>query len=355
VTAAAIAREVGIGDHDSAVLTGEELERIGDAELDALLREGGEVVFARSSPEAKLRIAEALRAEGQIVAMTGDGVNDAPALRRADIGVAMGRSGTDVAREASTVVLTDDNFATIVAAIEAGRRVYDNIRKFILYIFAHATPEVAPFLVFALSGGKIPLPLTVMQLLAFDVGTETLPALALGREPAEPGLMQRPPRPRSEGVIRPPMLTRAWLFLGLICAVLAMSGFFFVLLRAGWQPGDRVGHGHPLHHAYLKATTMTFLGMVVGQIGTAFAARTEHASLRSVGVFTNRLLLWGIAFELVLAAILIYVPVFQSLLATAPLSPVELLFVAPFPFIVWGADEVRRWLIRRRQRLSGTC
>ena len=348
VAGAAIAREVGIGVDSLPVTTGERLDRMSDQELDRLLRDGGEMVFARASPEAKLRIAEALRAEGEVVAMTGDGVNDAPALRRADIGVAMGRSGTDVAREASTMVLTDDNFATIVAAVEGGRRVYDNIRKFILYIFAHATPEVTPFLVFALSGGKIPLPLTVLQLLAFDVGTETLPALALGREPAEPGLMQRPPRPRSEGVIRPPMLLRAWLFLGLICALLSMAGYFFVLLRAGWHPGDPVGHGDPLHHAYLTATTMTFFGMVAGQIGTAFAARTDRASLRSVGVFTNRLLLWGIAFELVLAAVLIYAPPFQALLATAALSPAELLFALPFPFIVWGADELRRYLIRRR-------
>jgi magnesium-transporting ATPase (P-type) len=333
ITATAIARELGISDAESVVMTGEELERIGDSELDALLRTSREMVFARAAPEAKLRIAEALR-EGQVVAMTGDGVNDAPALRRADIGVAMGKSGTDVAREASTMVLTDDNFATIVAAVEAGRRVFDNIRKFILYIFAHATPEVTPVVVFALSGGKVPLPLTVMQLLAFDVGTETLPALALGREPAEPGLMERPPRPRSEGVIRPPMLLRAWLFLGLICAVLQMAGFFFVLLRAGWQPGDPTGQVTPLHQAYLTATTMTFLGMIVGQIGTAFAARTEHASLRSVGVFSNRLLLWGIGFELVLAAVIIYFPPFQALLATAPLSPVELLFVVPYPFIV---------------------
>jgi calcium-translocating P-type ATPase len=348
VTGAAIARQVGIGDASSPVTTGEELERMNDSELDRLLRGGEEIVFARASPEAKLRIAEALQAEGEVVAMTGDGVNDAPALRRADIGVSMGQSGTDVAREASTMVLTDDNFATIVTAVQGGRRVYDNIRKFILYIFAHATPEVTPFLVFALSGGRIPLPLTVLQLLAFDVGTETLPALALGREPAEPGLMQRPPRPRSEGVIQPPMLLRAWLFLGLICACLQMAGYFFVMLRGGWHLGAPVHRGTPLHHVYVTATTMTFFGMIMGQIGTAFAARTDRASLRSVGVFSNPLLLWGIAFELALAAILIYVPLFQELLATAPLSPVELLFTLPFPFIVWGADELRRYLIRRR-------
>jgi calcium-translocating P-type ATPase len=348
LTAAAIARRVGIAGDKPTVVTGEELELMSEAELDELLREGSELIFARSSPEAKLRIADALRAEKHVVAMTGDGVNDAPALRRADIGVAMGRSGTDVAREASTMVLTNDNFATIVVAIAAGRRVYDNIRKFLLYIFAHTTPEVTPFLVFALGGGSIPLPLTVPQLLAFDVGTETLPALALGREPAEPGLMRQPPRRRSESIIRPPMLLRAWLFLGVICAVLAIGGFFWVLVRAGWHPGDPTGEGHPLHPAYEQATTMTFLGMVMGQIGTAFAARTERASLRSVGVGSNRLLLWGILFELVVAALLIYAPPFQGLLGTAALTPGMLLFVAPFPFIVWGADELRRWMLRQR-------
>ncbi len=351
-TAAEISRRLGIGGADPMVVSGEELDAMDERELDALLGENRELIFARSSPEAKVRIADALRAEGHVVAMTGDGVNDAPALRRADIGVAMGRSGTDVAREAATMVLTDDNFATIVAAIAAGRRVFENVRKFILYIFAHATPEVIPFLVFALSGGAIPLPLTVLQILAIDLGTEILPALALGREPAEPGLMERPPRPPSEGVIRRPLLYRAWVFLGLIEALLVMSGFFFVLLRAGWSPGDDVSGGQPLHSDYLTATTMTFVGIVVCQIGTAFAARTERASLRSVGVLTNPLLLWGIAFELAFTAAIVYVPPLQDLFHTAGLGMYELLFLAPFPFIVWGADELRRAHQRTRTASS---
>jgi magnesium-transporting ATPase (P-type) len=191
----------------------------------------------------------------------------------------------------AALVLTDDNFATSVVAIEAGRQVYDNVRKFIQYIFAHATPEVAPFLVFALAGGAIPLPLTVLQLLAFDVGSETLPSLALGRDPIEPGSMQRPPRPHSESVIQRPMLVRAWLFLGVMVAGLSLTVYFYVMTQAGWHPGDPVGAGHPLHHAYLQATTMTFLGMIAGQIGTAFAVRTRRSSLRSIGVFSNRYLL----------------------------------------------------------------
>jgi calcium-translocating P-type ATPase len=347
LTAAAVAHRVGIGVGSRQVVTGEQLDRMSELNLDRLLHSRDEIIFARTSPEAKLRIADALRAEGHVVAMTGDGVNDAPALHSADIGVAMGRSGTDVAREAATMVLTDDNFATIVAAVEAGRVVYDNVRKFILYIFTHATPEVVPFLVYALARGAVPLPLTVLLLLTFDVGTETLPALALGREPAEPGTMQRSPRPRRENIIQAGLLTRAWLFLGVLVAGLSMGGFFYVLLHAGWQPGAPTGPGHALHHAYLQATTMTFVGMVMGQVGTAFAARTERAPLRSVGVFTNRYLLGGITAALALAALVVYLPLLHSLLGTASIPPHILVIALPFPFIVWGADEIRRYLVRR--------
>jgi magnesium-transporting ATPase (P-type) len=253
----------------------------------------------------------------------------------------MGVAGTEVAREAATMILTDDNFASIAAAVEGGRRVYANVRKFVFYIFAHATPEVVPFLVFALSGGLIPLPLTVLQILAIDLGTETLPALALGREPAEPGLMDQRPRPRSEGVITREMLIRAWVFLGGISAFLVMGGFFYVLVRAGWSPGDATDQGSQLHHTYLQATTMTFLGVVACQVGTAFAARTERRSLREVGLTSNRLLLWGIAFELLFSAVIVATPLADALgMALPPWD--ALLLLVPFPLVVWGADELRR-------------
>jgi calcium-translocating P-type ATPase len=350
LTAAEIARQVGIGTAGSKIVTGVELDALDERALDALLQSGAEIVFARSSPEAKLRITDALRALGEVVAVTGDGVNDAPALRRADIGIAMGRSGTDVAREAATMVLTDDNFATIVAAIEGGRRVYDNVRRFIVYIFTHAVPEVVPFLVFALSGGAVPLPLTVMQILAIDLGTDTLPALALSREKAEPGLMERPPRPQHEGVIVRSMLVRSWGFMGVISAALVMAGFFLVLHDGGWHAHAATGASSSLHHVYQQATTVAWLGIVACQVGTAFAVRAERASLWAVGVFSNRLLLGAIAVALAFAFTLVYLPALHRVFGTASLSPRQLLVVAPYPFIVWGADELRRALVRHRHR-----
>ena len=349
-TAAEIARQVGIGAAGPAaeVVTGEALEAMSEAALDQLLESGPEVIIARSSPEAKLRIADALKAQGEVVAMTGDGVNDAPALRAADIGVAMGRSGTEVARQAATMVLTDDDFATIVDAVEEGRRVYANIRKFILYIFTHAVPEVAPFLVFALSGGSIPLPLTVMQLLAIDLITDTLPALALSREPAEPGTMDRPPRSKKEGIIQPSLLLRAWGFLGVISAGLVLGGFFLVLHNGGWHLHTPTGPHAPLHHLYQQASTIAWLGIVACQVGTAFAARTERVSLWSIGIGSNKLLLGAIAVALCLAGAITTVPFLQEIFGTATPTGLQLLILLPYPFIVWGADEMRRWVERRR-------
>ncbi len=347
LTAAAIARQAGIVGEHPTVITGAEVETLPQDDLDRLLHETAELIVARSNPETKLHLVDALRAEGHTVAMTGDGVNDAPALRRADIGVAMGASGTDVAREAATMVLTDDNFASIVAAVEEGRVVYDNVRKFITYIFTHAPAEALPFVVFVLSAGSVPLPILPLQILAIDLGTDTVPALALGREPAEPGIMERPPRPRKSGIIQRSMLTRAWLRMGMLEAGLAMLGFFVVLLSAGWSWGADVGTGSALHHAYLQATSMTWAGIVAGQIGVVFAVRTTTASLRQIGILRNRHLLRGVVFELCFAAAIIYAPPLQSLFHTAGLDLGQLALLATFPFLVWGSDEAyRAW--RRR-------
>lgn len=251
------------------------------------------------------------------------------------------------------MVLADDNFATIVAAVAAGRRVYDNVRKFIVYIFAHAVPEVVPFLVFALSGGAVPLPITVLQILAIDLGTEILPALALSREPAEPGSMTRPPRPQHEGVIRRAMLVRAWGVMGVTSAALVLAAFFGVLLAAGWQPGDPTGAGTPLHHAYLQATTALWLGIVACQIGTAFASRTDRVSLFQVGLTSNRWLLWGLASEIAFAGAVAFAPGLQTVFGTAALPAHQLLWLAPFPVMVWGVDELHRAWHRRRAMEAG--
>jgi magnesium-transporting ATPase (P-type) len=250
------------------------------------------------------------------------------------------------------MVLTDDNFATVVTAAKAGRQVYDNVRKFIVYIFAHATPEVFPFLLYALSGGRIPLPLTVMQILAIDLGTETLPALALGREPAEPGLMQRPPWPRGHNVIDRVMLVRAWVLLGGVSAVLVTSLFLITLVEGGWTWGDDVSSG-PLAQTWRQATTMTFLGIVACQVGTAFAARTQHASLRTVGLTTNPLLLWGIAFEIAFAAAVVTVPALQRIFDTVAPEWWQVVLLLPLPILVWAADELWRWGRRRRPQPAG--
>jgi len=345
LTAKAIATRIGLVQSEGVrIVTGADLDRLPPPELRAVLH-GGNVLFARTAPEHKLLIATELRDLGEVVAMTGDGVNDAPALKRADIGVAMGVAGTDVAKEAAQMILADDNFATIVAAVEEGRRVYDNIRKFLVYIFAHLGPEAVPFIFFALL--RVPLAITPLQILAIDVGTETLPALALGVEPTEPGLMQRPPRSQREPLLTTPLLLRAYLFFGVIEAVFVMGGFFWVLFRGGWMWGQPLAFNDPL---YLEASTMAFLGIVMTQVGTVFAARTNRASVFQVGLFGNRWVLWGVAFELLLTLALLYVPPLASFFGMHPLGWLDWVVAALFGPIVFLADEARKWYVRRRER-----
>lgn len=340
LTAESIARRVSIvkGEH-VRIVTGSELDAMPDEELTKLLE--SEAIFARVSPEHKLRIASLLEEKGETVAMTGDGVNDAPALKRADIGVAMGITGTDVAKEAGDMILTDDNFASIVKAVELGRIVFENIKKFVVYIFAHLTPEAVPFIGFVIF--KIPLPITPIQILAIDLGTETLPALALGVETGEPDIMKRSPRTKREGLLSAPLLLRAYVYLGLIESALVMAGYFFVLYSAGWHWGVQVPIGSTLQ---LKASTMAFLGIVATQVGTVFACRTNRASVFEIGLFSNTWLIWGIIFETLVTMALLYVPPLQKFFGMYPLGLREWLFVSFFPFVIFFAEEIRKLLVR---------
>jgi sodium/potassium-transporting ATPase subunit alpha len=339
-TALAIAREIGLVKGNPRVLQGADLEGLSDRELRRVLRTK-EAIFARMTPRHKLRVVSLLKEDGERVAVTGDGVNDAPALKKADIGIAMGLVGTDVAREAADLVLLDDNFATIVNAVEEGRTIFENIRKFMAYIFTHLTPEALPYTLFSIF--RIPLPLGVMQILAIDLGTETLPALALGAEKPEAEVMQSPPSPR--GLVDLSMCLRSWVFLGLISATGALFAYFYVLHQGGWQWGALLPLDHPLSR---QASTATFLGIVMMQISNVFACRSADQSLFRLGLFSNRLILAGIAVELALAATIIYLPLANWIFGTAPLSWRVWAFLVPFSLGLLVAEELRKLYVRRR-------
>jgi magnesium-transporting ATPase (P-type) len=346
VTAEAIARKIGIvTEPRPEIVTGVELDAIGDEELRARLAavtQGRELLFARVAPADKLRVVDGFKALDQIVAVTGDGVNDAPALKRADIGVAMGMAGTDVAKEAAVMVLLDDSFATIVKAIERGRAVYNNIRRFLVYLFTHNIGELVP-IVFATLTGLPVVPLNALQVLSIDLGSDVLPALALGAEEPEPGLLERPPRPRAERLMSRAVIGR-FVFLGVIQAIGATASFYFALYEGGWSWGDPLTTSQ---HIYRQAITMTQAGIVFSQVFNGFAVRTDRRSVFSVGFFSNRPLVAAQALSVALMLAFSYAPPLQSLLGTAALPAYFWAVPAAFGVLALIAEELRKAYVRR--------
>jgi calcium-translocating P-type ATPase len=341
-TALAIAREIGlVKTEQPVVIAGNELRRMSPAQLQLAL-DTREIIFARVAAEQKMLIVQALKKKGEIVAVTGDGVNDAPALKTADIGIAMGIAGTDVAKEAADLILLDDNFASIVAAIEEGRAVFENIRKFLTYILSSNIPELVPYLAFVLF--RIPLPLTIIQILAVDLGTDMLPALALGAEKPDPEIMRRPPRARSERLLSWGLIARAYLFLGALEAAAAMAVFFFVLDAAGWRYGDLPAKTDPL---YLQATTACLAAIVATQVANVFLCRHPRNSSLSFSLFGNPFILPGIAAELGMILFIVYTPAGNWLFGTAPIEPEVWLLAGFFAALMWALEETRKAWSRR--------
>ncbi|KAF0652615.1 cation transport ATPase [Cyanobium sp. Copco_Reservoir_LC18] len=348
LTAQAIARQIGLLDPPGfpgrstaqqqasadpvRVIEGSTLAQISDVHLRQLLKYRHRLVFARMAPEQKLRLVQAYRALGEVVAVTGDGVNDAPALRAADVGLAMGISGTDVAREAADIVLLDDNFATIVEAVRYGRSVVTNIGRFITYVLASNVPEVLPFLAMVIAG--IPAALTVLQILAVDLGTDLLPALGLGADPPEAGVMRLAPRPRGLPLLNRAVMVRAYLVLGLVEGLVAMAGYLLTWRAngVGWSQ-LRLLAPQLLHHTadagvvaiQQQATTVTFCLIVAGQMGTLLACRSERRPAWETLGRPNRWLGLGLVSEPLLASALVL------------LAPVAAVFgMRPFPMAWLG-------------------
>jgi Ca2+-transporting ATPase len=360
LTAEAIARQIGLVQDKARVVTGEGMGHLSDAQLRQIVKYRSGLVFARMSPEHKLRLVQAYKDVGHVVAVTGDGVNDAPALRAANIGIAMGLNGTDVARESADIVLLDDNFATIVSAVEQGRAVYQNIRKFMTYILASNVPELVPFL--AMVAMKIPPALVIMQILAIDLGTDMLPALALGAEQAEVGTMQQLPRPKNKPLLDVSLLFRAYGFLGPIEAVLSMMAFFLVWQSYGYGLAElqAVSPAILSHTAdaatmtiYVQATTLTLAAIVASQTGNVFACRTERSSALRLGWFSNYLIWIGIALEWALILSIVTIVPLREIFFTAPLTPWQWLLLLLCPPLLLIAEEIRKRAFRYWQMPHG--
>jgi Ca2+-transporting ATPase len=323
-TAVAIAKQIGLLRPNGRVISGSELDRMSDEELIRVIDEVD--VFARVSPHHKVRIVEALRARGEIVAMTGDGVNDAPALKRADIGIAMGISGTDVAKATADMVLLDDNYASIVAAVEQGRVIYSNIRKTVYYLLSCNFAEIAIIFIAVLLGW--PTPLTAIQLLWLNLLTDGAPALALGMEPAEPGIMERPPRSPKERIINREMARGIFLQASALTA--AVLGLFALAYHGAWRE---------------DADTLAFVTLVVAELFRAYAARSEWVPLFKLGIFTNRWMQWAFLSSLALLLLVVYVPPLRPVFNTVPLTPTMWAVLFPFTLVPLFIVEGRKLLV----------
>ncbi len=343
-TARAIATHAGLlapGAGADAVITGDHLALMRERDLVARLGDGVRV-FARTTPEQKLKIVGALKRMGRVVAMTGDGVNDAPALRAADVGVAMGLGGTEVAREAAQIVLLDDNFASIVTAVEEGRTVFANVQKFTRYVLASNVPEILPFLLFVTL--PVPLALTVIQILCIDLGTDMVPAIGLGQEPADEDVMTRRPRGRQGRLLSARLMLHSYLFLGLMQAAWAMTLFFLYLAAGGWHWGAALAADDPL---YRGATTLTMLAVIFTQMANLVGRRHARRSGLDRGLFTNRLFLAGIALELAFAGAALYWPPLGELIGTGPVDASWVLLAALGAPLFWGVDYGAKRLFAR--------
>lgn len=351
LTALAIGRRIGmIRPEDKAedcVISGQDLAQMDDEALKARLTVPGPIIFARTDPAQKMRVVSAFKDLGEVVAVTGDGVNDAAALKKADIGIAMGKDVNDVAKEAASMIVLDSNFASIVAAVEEGRTVYSNIRRFTTYVLASNMPELAPFILFVLF--KYPLALTVMQILAIDLGTDLVPALGLGAELPEPGIMEHAPRGPKEHLANLWVLLRAYVWQGGLEIALSLVAFFWAYLQRGWIPGTPMATSGPV---YVYATTMTLAGIVACQVGNVFCNRTHRQSVFKVGFFKNKLVLIGVLVEIGLIAALVYVPVLQGVFGLTALTLHDWAFLATFPVIMIGLDEIRKFILRLYDRRS---
>jgi potassium/sodium efflux P-type ATPase len=364
LTAESLARRVGmVTSLNPIIVTGAELDAMSELDLQQIISK--DIIFARMAPDHKLRLVSTYQARGEVVAVTGDGVNDAPALRKADVGIAMGVIGTDVAKEAADIILTNDDFSSIVAAIEEGRAIYDNIRKFITYIFASNIPEVLPFL---LTGGiGIPPALTVRQILAIDMGTDIFPALALGSEKPEPGSMNYPPRPSSQPLLDRALLTRSFLWLGLLEAGLCYLGFLSTYLFSGNASLLNLPFLNAIHWPDLfnisgdvnaVASTVFLAGVVTVQVGNAFACRTSKAHTTQLGWWSNTTLLGGIVLSLLMIAGLVYLPpfanAFDNQVFPFVLWPLLLLYAPVLYIMEWFRKGLIRWTEKNQANRSSS-